>query len=710
MKILLSYNSNDKHIVEPLAIRLRDAGYPVWFDMWHIIAGDPWQEELEKALGETICVIVFLGTELGPWQNEEVRIALETRAKNTVRVIPVLLPGAINPKDRAIPSFLSRLSWVKFEKLHDDDAFQNLCKGIDKSLSLNSLTSPITKEGQKSASEPNQTNAKAEMLTKNIKVKRSEPKQTNQSTNAAIPKDRPDTNSRNSPQPETPTTKQRTYSPILVIGAGGTGVKVCQFIQSLADSGKDTDLKNILESGSMELIAIDTDRRSNDLKVIDPNLLKHKIDNKDEEAIPTILPKLKKNWLYLDRTNISNALASFDKFSTHDFAWGGKESDHPHSHIRNWFPHRTNDGNYVQLLPMHAKLPGAAQWRPLGRMALFLNAERIYKTIQEACYRVQNASTNKRPIQAFIVCSLAGGTGSGMFWDLAFFLQMIGLDISTSGMFLLAEPFENVDETRRLYPNTYAALKEIVAYKNGRKPITVEYPIGRGITFRDTNKPHPFEMVYLYQSFPSGSDVADVASSTIDASCYHLTQNLIALSIGDVSKSLDLLHHNRGGDISVPIKEEESSFCFSTTGTTFIKKHGQIQPIFDFENLRHHLFMCKSRVFSNGLIDNRIRTQDFITFPFQKGVQANKGKEYDDIEEIFDLLADELVQTKAYVNVEPTKRPVVFFQDLFRSAAEITRIKDYYMAYIASNNAPFFHIHRWSVYHRYSTRRFYIQR
>ena len=131
MNVFLSHNSVDKAVVERIAERLDDAGYEVWFDKWNLTPGDPWQEALEKALEAASCVVVFLGTALGPWHHEELRLALEDRVKGKKRVVPVLLPGAIKPEDREIPRFLRRLGWVSFEHDGDDEAFYLLTRGIE---------------------------------------------------------------------------------------------------------------------------------------------------------------------------------------------------------------------------------------------------------------------------------------------------------------------------------------------------------------------------------------------------------------------------------------------------------------------------------------------------------------------------------------------------------------------------------------------------
>src|SRR5262249_53912846 len=132
--VFLSHNGNDKPSVERLALRLEtEAGVRPFLDKWHLVPGEPWQEALEKALDDSATCAVFLGSHgLGPWENEEMRSALDERVREqSLRVIPVLLPGA-NPKDeKTLPRFLRRLTWVDFRAgINDHEAFRRLVAGI----------------------------------------------------------------------------------------------------------------------------------------------------------------------------------------------------------------------------------------------------------------------------------------------------------------------------------------------------------------------------------------------------------------------------------------------------------------------------------------------------------------------------------------------------------------------------------------------------
>lgn len=131
--VFLSHNSHDKPSVELLARRLVDVGLKPWIDSWNLVPGSPWQEDLEVALDQCQTYAVFVGPSgIAPWENEELRSALETRVRDrTRRVIPVLLPGVADLGTTPLPRFLRRLTWVDFRMgLDDAVAFHRLVAGI----------------------------------------------------------------------------------------------------------------------------------------------------------------------------------------------------------------------------------------------------------------------------------------------------------------------------------------------------------------------------------------------------------------------------------------------------------------------------------------------------------------------------------------------------------------------------------------------------
>lgn len=129
-----SYNSEDRSLVDALAHRLLAENIKPWLDKWDIVPGELWQSEIEKALESCASCCVFIGRSgLGPWQTEEMRVAIDRRvnAPGTFRVIPIVLPG-VNPKTlREMPRFLTATSGIVFkESIEDTETFRHLVCGI----------------------------------------------------------------------------------------------------------------------------------------------------------------------------------------------------------------------------------------------------------------------------------------------------------------------------------------------------------------------------------------------------------------------------------------------------------------------------------------------------------------------------------------------------------------------------------------------------
>jgi WD40 repeat protein len=131
----LSYNGADKSLVEEIAEKLQKRGLSCWLDTWNLIPGEPWQPAIEQALDQCETCVVFFGPHgLGPWHNEEMRLALRRRvhsAKHKLRVLPVILPAAERARESDLPGFLQGTTWVEFRLSPDDEeALHRLVCGI----------------------------------------------------------------------------------------------------------------------------------------------------------------------------------------------------------------------------------------------------------------------------------------------------------------------------------------------------------------------------------------------------------------------------------------------------------------------------------------------------------------------------------------------------------------------------------------------------
>jgi hypothetical protein len=87
---------------------------------------------MEDALWEAQSCAVFISSEIEGWQNEQMRVAIQTRVEDeaSYRVIPVLLLGATRPSKRDLPRFLRRYEMVEFGSPDDKQAFKRLLAGI----------------------------------------------------------------------------------------------------------------------------------------------------------------------------------------------------------------------------------------------------------------------------------------------------------------------------------------------------------------------------------------------------------------------------------------------------------------------------------------------------------------------------------------------------------------------------------------------------
>src|SRR5262245_66139379 len=79
----LSYNAQDRPAVEELAERLRREELKPYLEVWEILPGRRFQTGLAEALRDTKTCVAFLGPNgLGPWQVEEIQVAIDRRVRD----------------------------------------------------------------------------------------------------------------------------------------------------------------------------------------------------------------------------------------------------------------------------------------------------------------------------------------------------------------------------------------------------------------------------------------------------------------------------------------------------------------------------------------------------------------------------------------------------------------------------------------------------
>ncbi|MEO8410801.1 MAG: TIR domain-containing protein, partial [Propionivibrio sp.] len=120
--IFFSYARSDSEFVLKVATELRKDGRNVWVDQLDIPKGSRWDDEVEKALKASTCLLAVLSPESLISQNvlDEVSYALEEKK----RVIPILLRKCV------VPFRLKRLQYVDFTADYEG-AYRQLGAALD---------------------------------------------------------------------------------------------------------------------------------------------------------------------------------------------------------------------------------------------------------------------------------------------------------------------------------------------------------------------------------------------------------------------------------------------------------------------------------------------------------------------------------------------------------------------------------------------------
>lgn len=173
--------------------------------------------------------------------------------------------------------------------------------------------------------------------------------------------------------------------------------------------------------------------------------------------------------------------------------------------IRSWW-------SGYDSLPLKFVTAGAQQRRPVGRLAFFVHYEAIRQLLQRTISSIYNSENYfelppqyQHGLNIYIVASTCGGTGTGMFLDMATVVRHVAKQVqpakpaSVRGLLLLPSAFigtgrvpQNVTEALRA--NAHGALTELdfgMALRHERPPVA--YPGGDVFT-RDKST---FDMCYL---------------------------------------------------------------------------------------------------------------------------------------------------------------------------------------------------------------------
>jgi len=173
---------------------------------------------------------------------------------------------------------------------------------------------------------------------------------------------------------------------------------------------------------------------------------------------------------------------------------------------------------------------GSGQQRQNARLAFFCEYEKIIEVLKTKFHRLenfQNSSKNDfKPIKIVFVFSIAGGTGSGTFIDMAFLCRYLSKNFLTkthvdfTAHVILPDVFNKIPVNKDfINANGYAALKEMEHFMSGGKYFDAQWKYDERIKI---NTP-VFNECYILSGnrfnsvpFKSYSEVFEMAADYLD--------------------------------------------------------------------------------------------------------------------------------------------------------------------------------------------------
>src|SRR5678815_521154 len=254
-------------------------------------------------------------------------------------------------------------------------------------------------------------------------------------------------------------------------------------------------------------------------------------------------------------------------------------------HIDEWWPRN---------VPIAAINAGAGQVRARGRLALFAKSKMIFSSIRKAmddvkqikntkqAYRDEFRVSDRGGVEIYIVGSLAGGTGSGMFLDIAFIARSFLDSLSNiTGVMVLPRVFTGLAGVALVRPNAYGALKEIERFS--KMKLEDQFSINYGTDEIQVARP-PFDLLYLIDS---ENESGNVITETRDL--LTLIADGLYIQIGSqIGTDADNTVDNIKTQLSVAgsVRGRSASYCsFGVASLTVPVNQYQIMKINDARKL-----------------------------------------------------------------------------------------------------------------------------
>lgn len=127
LRVFVSHASEDKHVVLPLAERLRSNGVDAWVDKWEMVGGDSLVDKVfEEGVKNCDVFLIVLSTTSvqKPWVREELNAAFALQIEKSTRLIAVRLD------DCEVPVVLKSRLWINMANAIDESKYRDLLNAI----------------------------------------------------------------------------------------------------------------------------------------------------------------------------------------------------------------------------------------------------------------------------------------------------------------------------------------------------------------------------------------------------------------------------------------------------------------------------------------------------------------------------------------------------------------------------------------------------
>ena len=273
---------------------------------------------------------------------------------------------------------------------------------------------------------------------------------------------------------QSPSPQTRAIKRTLCIGLGGTGRDVLMRIRRLIIErhGKLSNLPVI------SFLQIDTDKDAFNSSGLP--------SGNNYRGEPLLFNDAEKVFVNMTAQDVDNLLHELEHKSLFES---------PYSHIEEWLDPQLKD-------KIKAIEDGAHGIRPVGRLAFFHNFRKIQSAIETAenrtrgyeAFLLKQGFNVETGLDIFVIGSLCGGTGSGIFIDIGYTLRNLYKNNTQIYSYLIISP-KLFGDTRIMNANVYGALKELNYYNTEGTTFTACYDKQNRVNV--TEKRPPFDYSYL---------------------------------------------------------------------------------------------------------------------------------------------------------------------------------------------------------------------